>query len=158
MTYDMENKTQGAPPWHQAGLYRSEWTWGNHSVEESVDAHIEAGIPVGKLVLGIPMGGRGLVRGARFSNAHLQEGYIQQWDDIAKASWLSDKDGNFMQTFECPRSIAHKCEFLRNKGMLGAMYWSYSGDDTGVLRKAVYDGVMGINDWSWFKHVIFRYQ
>ena len=143
MAYDLENKTPGESPLHQAGLHRSEWTYHRSmSVEESVIAHLEAGIPPEKLVLGIPMGGRGLVRGARFSNAHLQEGYTVQWDDVAKASWLSDAEGNFMQTFECPRAIAYKCEFLLSKGLLGAMYWQYSGDDTGLLRKAVYEGVM----------------
>jgi chitinase len=144
MTYDLENKRQGEPPLHQAGLYRSEWTHGEFSVEESVIAHIAAGIPPEKLVLGIPFGGRGLLRGVRFSNAHLQEDYIQQWDDVAKAAWLSDKDGNYVQTYEEPRAIAHKCEFLHSKGLLGAMYWQYSSDDTGALRKAVYEGVMKI--------------
>ena len=135
------NYDTGEPPYHNAGLYHSLHTK-DLSVDESVVVHINLGLPPHKLVLGIPFGGKGL-RGVRFSNAHLQEGYTQEWDDVAKAAYLADAEGNFVHTYEEPRAIALKGDYIRNKGLLGAMYWSYSGDDTGVLRKAVYDGVMG---------------
>ena len=135
------NYDTGNPPYHNAGLYHSEHTK-DLSVDESVIEHIHLGLPPHKLVLGIPFGGKGL-RGVRFSNAHLQEGYTQEWDDVAKAAYLADAEGNFVHTYEEPRAIALKGEYIRNKGLLGAMYWSYSGDDTGALRKAVYDAVMG---------------
>ena len=134
------NYDTGEPPYHNAGLFHSEHTK-DLSVDESVVEHINLGLPPQKLVLGIPFGGKGL-RGVRFSNAHLQEGYTQEWDDVAKAAYLADGDGNFVHTYEEPRAIALKCEYLHTKGLLGAMYWSYSGDDTGLLRKAVFDGVM----------------
>jgi len=134
------NYDTGEPPYHNAGLYHSEHTQ-DLSVDESVDEHIRLGLPPHKLVLGIPFGGKGL-RGVRFSNAHLQEGYTQEWDDVAKAAYLADADGNFVHTYEEPRAIALKCAYLHSKGLLGAMYWSYSGDDTGILRKAVFDGVI----------------
>ena len=107
-------------------------------------AHLEAGMPPHKLVLGIPFGSRGLARGVRYSNIHEQTEYIPQWDDVAKAAWLSDKDGNYVQTYEEPRAIGYKCEYLHGKGLRGAMYWQYSSDNTGDLRKAVYEGVMKI--------------
>jgi chitinase len=53
MSYDMGN-----PPYHHSGLYRSEHT-GDISVDEAVKAHIDAGIPAQKLVMGIPFYGRG---------------------------------------------------------------------------------------------------
>jgi chitinase len=152
MTYDL---VDGAP-WHQAGLYRSKFTrW--ESADESVNMHLKAGVPMDKLTLGMPFYGRQLrellPRGQ--DNAVIYRdiigeswlknpAYIRQWDDVAKAAWLSDKEGNFVLTYEEPRAIAYKCEFLHSKGMLGAMYWSYSGDDTGMLRKAIHDGVMKI--------------
>ena len=143
MTYDLENKRAGQPPLHQAGLYRSQYT-NSSSVEEGVIAHLEAGMPPHKLVLGIPFGSKGLLRGvgARYGNLTDTAGYIQQWDDVAKAAWLSDMDGNFLQTYEEPRAIGYKCEYVRSKGLRGAMYWQYSSDVTGDLRKAVYEGVM----------------
>ena len=144
MAYDLENKRAGEPPLHQAGLFRSQYTH-TASVEEGVIAHLEAGIPPHKLVLGLPFGSRGLLRGvgARWGNLDANSDiYTIQWDDIAKAAWLSDKDGNYMQTYEEPRAIGYKCEYLHNMGLRGAMYWQYSSDVTGDLRKAVYEGVM----------------
>lgn len=134
------NYDTGEPPYHNAGLYHSEHTK-YLSVDESIDIHINLGLPPHKLVLGIPFGGKGL-RGVRFSNVHLQEGYTQEWDDVAKAAYLADADGNFVHTYEEPRAIALKGEYLRNKGLLGAMYWQYFSDDTGILSKAVYEAVM----------------
>lgn len=140
MTYDMAN-----PPYHHAGLYHSDLT--RHlSVEEAVDAHINAGIAADKLNLGIPFYGRGSGEISNFIDYKeiIQlTGYNTQWDDVAKAPYLTDGDGVFICTYETAQSIALKCAFIRQKGMLGAMYWDYDGDDAeGTLRKAVYHGVM----------------
>ena len=53
MTYDMEES-----PNHHSALYRSEMAeeW---SCEDAVAAHVAAGFPVGRLVLGIPFYGHG---------------------------------------------------------------------------------------------------
>jgi len=139
MTYDMGN-----PPYHHAGLHRSKFTK-YLSVEESVNAHIKAGVPVHKLTLGMPFYGRG-VGESNFINYRdiikLTE-YTANWDDVAKAPYLTDADGKFVYTYETPQSIALKCEFLKNKKLLGAMYWEYScDDDEGTLRKAVYNGIV----------------
>lgn len=140
MTYDMAN-----PPYHHAGLYRSSFTR-HHSAEESVQAHIQAGIVPHKLNLGIPFYGRGSGEISNFidyKNILKLTGYTTHWDDTAKAPYLTDADGKFVCTFENPQSIALKCDFLLKKGLLGAMYWDYDGDDEdGTLRKAVYYGVM----------------
>jgi len=145
MTYDMNNPSNDPYPYHNAGLYRSEHTW-SLSVEEAVLAHIDSGMPPHKLTLGIPFGGKGL-RGIRYENIDTLSGYTKQWDDTAKAAFLSDSEGNFVHTYEDPRAIGYKSEFLHEKGLLGAMYWQYSSDDSaGTLRKAVYNGVMKIND------------
>lgn len=140
MTYDMNN-----PPKHHASLYRSDIS-GWLSAEESVDAHIKAGVPVHKLTLGMPFYGRAKGNLGNFINYKQivnLTGYTDNWDDVAKAPYLTDTEGEIVCTYETPRSIAHKCEFLLKKGMLGAMYWDYDGDDAnGTLRKAVYNGVM----------------
>lgn len=140
MTYDMAR-----PPFHHAGLYRSDFTQ-RLSAEESVDAHVNAGIPVHKLTLGMPFYGRGSDGVPNFIDykdiIELTD-YVTHWDDVAKAPYLTDMDGKFVCTYETPRSITYKCEFLREKGMLGAMYWEYDADDEqGTLRKTVYDGVI----------------
>ena len=140
----MENKTSGVAPLHHSPLFRSQHTH-SQSVEEGVLAHLEAGIPPHQLVLGIHFASKGLYRdlGLNWKNVDPDsEVYTMQWDNIAMASWLADKEGDYMQTYECPRAIAYKCEYAHNMGLRGAMYWQYTSDRTGDLRKAVYEEVM----------------
>lgn len=139
MTYDMGN-----PPYHHAGLYRSKYTRGI-SVDEAVTAHLNAGMPIAKLVLGIPFYGHGKSGIANFidyKEVVKLDGYKVMWDDLAKVPFLENDNGEFVCTYENPESIAIKCNYLLSRGMLGAMYWEYGGDtEDGVLRKAVYSGV-----------------
>jgi chitinase len=139
MTYDM-----GRPPYHHAGLYRSKYTSGI-SVDEAVTAHLNAGMPLGKLVLGIPFYGHGNNGIADFIDyreiVNLTR-FKKQWDEAAKVPFLENEKGEFVCTYETTESIAIKCAYLLNRGMLGAMYWEYAGDtDDGILRKAVFSGV-----------------
>jgi GH18 family chitinase len=52
MMYDVGN-----PPYHHAALYRSERS-GRVTAQEALQAHLDAGMPVNKLVLGVPFYGR----------------------------------------------------------------------------------------------------
>ena len=157
MTYDIN--TEGSA--HHAGLYRSKLTGNGFSCKESVDKHVAAGIPINKLTLGIPFYGRGRdsipnyidyrkiinrngVLGIISKNDEtMLKSYTEKWDEAAQAPYWVDADGKFVLSYETPRSIALKCDFLKKKGMLGAMYWDYAADDEeGTLRKAVFHGVI----------------
>ncbi len=139
MSYDMGN-----PPYHHSGLYRSEHTAGT-SVDEAVKAHVNAGVPLSKLVMGIPFYGRGRKEVGNFSNYKniiTLNNFERKWDDTAKAPYLSNDSIEFVCGYDDPRSIAIKCRYIKDNGMLGAMYWDYDGDDDkGTLRKAVYNGL-----------------
>lgn len=141
MTYDM-----GRPPYHNAPLYRSEFTK-KLSVEESVDAHVKAGIPLNKLTLGMPFYGHAIKKIGDFINFNsihsLDSLYTEKWDEKGQVPYYVDKDGKFVCSFDNAKSLELKCKFLLDKGMLGAMYWEYSCDDAeGTLRKTVYNTVM----------------
>ena len=137
MTYDMDQS-----PKHHSAMYRSEHT-GEMSCEESVNAHLETGLPASKLVLGIPFYGRArneLGRSANYSKIISLENYSQMWDDTAKCPYLVDTAGNIVCSYENPQSIEIKCKYVIDNGLRGIMYWEYSADDDeGTLRKSVYN-------------------
>ena len=140
MSYDMGN-----PPYHHAPLYRSAHVRGG-SVDEGVQAHIAAGMPAHKLVLGIPFYGRsgkmGIPNFIHYRDILQLTGYTSQWDDEARVPYLVNAEGEFICTYETPESIAIKCHYIHEQGLLGAMYWEYAGDtDEGTLQKAVFHGV-----------------
>jgi len=139
MMYDVGN-----PPYHHASLYRSEMS-GRVTAEEALQAHLDAGMPVNKLVMGVPFYGRS-VKGfgdSSFGALVKRNDATRMWDDVAKAPYLV-KDGEMVCTYEDAESLFWKCKFIKEKGMRGAMYWEYRCDDeTGTLRNAVWNGIMG---------------
>lgn len=143
MTYDM-----ASAPKHHSGMYRSEMSPGI-TCEEGILAHFEAGVPMEKLVFGMPFYGRasGVLEGFNDYKNLLQlpaDKFTAEWDDIAKAPYLVEvESGNVVCTYDDPRSIAIKCDYIAEKGMKGAMYWDYDGDtEDHTLARAVWEGVM----------------
>ena len=125
MTYDMANA-----PYHHAALYASENTKG--CCEGAVKAHVEAGVPVEKLVLGMPFYGRGgtsMPRFVDYKDIKAENGLVEMWDDVAKAPYLADSEGVLVLGYDTPRSMKIKCDYIKETGLLGAMYWEYAGDN-----------------------------
>lgn len=139
MTYDM-----GRPPYHHSALYRSSLVKRSFC-EESVEAHLRQGVSIGKMVLGVPFYGHAAPPMSDFIDYRdivKLEGYEACWDSVACVPYLADEKGNLVVTYENPRSLAIKCAYVRQKGLLGIMYWEYNTDDEeGSLRKAVYEGM-----------------
>ncbi len=135
MSYDM-----GWAPKHNAPLYRSDAQGnispivGGHCADEAVKAHLAAGVPAGKLVMGMPLYGRGNEEtyGGGVDYNELKgpmEGHSEIWDDIAKVPYYADQDGTLHLGFENVRSITEKCRYIMDNGLLGGMYWDYAGDN-----------------------------
>ena len=139
MTYDIAET-----PFHHSALFCSEMTNGI-SCETSINAHVQKGMPIERLVLGIPFFGYTTPElNNRLNYGSIKEltGYTRQWDNIAKAPYLVDSLGNVVCNYEDEESIRIKCKHLNDLGLMGAMYWEYDGDDAeGTMRKAVYEGV-----------------
>lgn len=126
MSYDMGfGKRLNAPLYHSANA--GEW-----NTDMAVKAHLDAGVPASKLVVGMPFYGRGVKsykRGNDFVNTYpVPSEYVECWDDDAKVPYLTDRDGNFVFGFDNVRSIKFKCRYVRDNGLRGAMYWDYAGD------------------------------
>lgn len=137
MAYDMS-----MPPYHHSPLFRSEFA-SHITAEESVNLHLQGGVPANKLVLGMPFYGksdRKVVGPTDFKDLEIQTTFQVKWDDIAKVPYLINDEGEFICTYENQESIAIKCRFIKEQGLLGGMYWEYSGDnEAGALRQTVFN-------------------
>ena len=135
MTYDM-----GKPPYHNAGLYPSSST--KRSCDESVEYHRDAGVPYNKIVLGMPFYGHG--NDVDFTSECLDfrdiktDGYVEKWDNVAMVPYLADESGTMVLSYDNERSIGLKADYVKSRGLLGAMYWNIEADDSSwTLSKAV---------------------
>ena len=142
MTYDLD-----AAPHHHSAL-KSDRAY--RDCVRSVQAYLDLGISPKKLVLGIPFYGRHSFSESptaiTYKNILQLDRYKyrrNQWDDVAKCPYVETMGGVFYCGYDNPRSIAEKGKWIREKGMLGLMYWEYDQDDAnGTLRKAVWNAVM----------------
>lgn len=135
LAYDMAQ----APQLHSA-LHKSPLS-GDMTASAAVNAHITAGVPPSKLILGIPFYGRGRHPYDNFvdyGKIKLASGCSEQWDSIAMVPYIADKSGKVVLSYDNPESIRIKCDFIKAAGLKGAMYWDYSGDNgDSELRKAI---------------------
>ncbi len=128
------------------------------TIVEAVDIHVAAGVPVEKINLGIPFYGRKWT-GVKSPDNHglFQEAesvgqivfyrqivewlkdpsYQQQWDATAQAPYLWNPEERIFISYETPHSIALKVQYLKEKGLGGAMFWEYSDDYNGQLLDAL---------------------
>ncbi|MDR2147905.1 MAG: glycosyl hydrolase family 18, partial [Tannerella sp.] len=86
MTYDMAR-----PPYHHSGLYRSEHS-GHITTDEGVLAHIDSGVPLHKIVVGIPFYGHGVGDIPDFidyKDIIKLKSFQKHWDDTAKVPYLT---------------------------------------------------------------------
>lgn len=137
MAYDVAR-----PPYHHSPLYRSSHA-GRITTDEAVYAHIKAGVPAEKLVLGIPLYGHGidsLPDYTYYADILKLENYNFHWDDTAKVPYMTDKDGKFVLCYEDTNSVRIKCNYVRDKNLRGIMYWEYTLDAPNLpLIKTIYN-------------------
>lgn len=142
MAYDM-----ASAPKHHSALYPSGHS-GDITSDGAVTAHLKAGVPPSKLVMGIPFYGRGGDGYPSFQDynkvGNTDTQYTEKWDEVAQVPYLADKNDTLVFGFENPRSLAIKCQYILDKDLLGGMYWDYSGDnEQGDLRRTVAENLLG---------------
>lgn len=134
---------------HHAGLYPNENRRGSGAY--AVNMLLEGGFPAEKLLLGMPAYGRvwrqvsggsdGLDQRANTSGNKTisfdevlrleDQGYTRRYDEKAQAAWWFN--GTNFVSAEDDRSIAYKCGWLLEKGLLGAAVWQYGQDASGAM-------------------------
>lgn len=99
------------------------------------------GVPAAKILLGLPFGGRSFDCGAfglPFKNcAHMPYSEIAglppaewdfKWDPCAEAPYAVRRDSGMIISYDDPRSVALKCQYVKDKGAAGVIIWELSQD------------------------------
>ena len=160
MTYDMG----AAPSGHNSPLHKSS-RFTHRSWDEAVDAHVKAGVPKNRQVMGVPFYGKAeknpaagtkifeysvkyyeipdILEKGQYKGKALARPVTRQWDATAMVPFLVDASGKNVLSYDDPESVAAKGAYVKANGHLGAMFWEYrcdTGDHAllGALVKAIY--------------------
>jgi chitinase len=135
MTYDMVTGEST----HHTNLHTSEHNT-EFSVHETVERYLDRGVPPEKLVIGAGFYSRG---GVRTDYADLVPEYVEsgdydvRWDVQAQAPYLTGPEG--VISYDDPRSVRRKVDYLRERDLRGIMWWHYNGDRDDELTDAIYE-------------------
>lgn len=129
MSYDMGN-----PPYHHSALYPSEIS-NRMTTSEAIDAHLKAGVPCEKLVMGMPLYGRG--KQGYTTEPDSTKGVTERWHGQSMVPYLVDSQGELVMGFENERSISIKCQYIIDHRLLGGMYWEYGDERQEKLRNTI---------------------
>lgn len=141
MSYDLSSAATGRP--HNP-LYASERA-GDRTVDSAYHAHLLAGVPADKLVLGLPFYGRGVEPYPDYmdyKDLTLLPGTVEVWDSVSLSPYMVDSvSGKILMGFENSRSLAEKLHYIKQHHMLGAMYWEYCAGGY-EMAKQVADSIL----------------
>jgi chitinase len=158
MAYDYYEPDSDKTTGHHAPLFSSDADPKRISGDGSVKAMERAGVPAGKILLGVPFyghvwsevddGNHGLFRqGAKPSEGYasyavisttmLGHGFRRYWDPIASAPSLYSPDKKVFVSYEDVQSLAAKCNYVLTRKLGGVMFWDYAGDPSGTLLKTI---------------------
>lgn len=166
MTYDIHGIWETSTNFN-APLYRAAKDPGDASsnVDASVQGYLKAGVPIEKLVVGVPFyghgwkgvpdknnglyqsasgGAPGLYEAGAFDYKELKDSYFatytRTWDAEAQVPWLYNPTTGIFISYEDPDSIAAKAGYVKDQDLAGVMIWELSQDDHGVLLDAIQKG------------------
>lgn len=148
MTYDFGG------PWERVTGFNAPLT----SVSKAVEGYLSRGVSASKLVLGVPFYGyefrqtkasdNGLFQpyagqGISRPYGELEKGfisrpsYVRYWHPPSSVPYLWN--GASFVSYDDPQSMRLKAEYLKAKGLAGAMIWEISQDPSEVLLQQLYD-------------------
>lgn len=124
-----------------------------YNVNAAVQAYLAAGVPPAKILVGVPFYGsgwkgvpnvnhglyqpaNGIPPGTRdpgiFAYRDLQANYLttyaREWHEQAKAPWLYNPATGIMISYDDPRSLALKADYVKANRLGGVMIWELSTD------------------------------
>jgi chitinase len=166
MAYDLHGTWEKVTN-HHAALYANPAEpagTANRNIDRAVTDYLAAGIPPGKLVLGVPFYGHGW-KGVPNANNGLYQlgtgpakagdesgteafralknlGYPAFRDPVAQAFWVYSPSEGVFWSYDDPTSLLNKTNYIKRKGLAGAMSWELSNDDSAAtLLTTLADGL-----------------
>lgn len=161
MDYDFHGPWEATGPTDfQSELYPSskESPANQFSVDQSINAYLKAGADRRQLLVGVPFYGHGwtgVQDGGTFGlyqpatgptadggtanwNVISKLGYQPHRDPVTGGYWVYDPASTNLYVVDDPTQIVQKMQYVKQRGLGGAFYWSLDGDDSaGSLGAAV---------------------
>jgi chitinase len=63
--------------------------------------------------------------------------YARHWSTTAQVPYLYDRESRTFITYDDERSIRGKMDYLKSRGLRGAMYWEISADHERALATTI---------------------
>lgn len=160
MTYDIHGNwdkyTDFNAPLYNNSKASPQYKW---SVDSSINAWIQGGFPKEKLIMGVPFYGYkynsvinsndGLYQtyasGSSISYGNIALNYLNAFgykrffDSESMVPWLFN--GATFISYEDEQSMGLKANYIKTKGLGGAMIWELSQDPEKVLLNSLYNGL-----------------
>ena len=143
---------------HHSNLYHSESYEGELSAHRAITEYVAQGVPIEKIVLGVPFYGRSwfmqtgenhginraiasVARAGGYTyirdSMMTRPGLVRYWDDKAKAPYLFNEETNQLVTFDDEESLRIKCDYVIENNLAGLMFWQFASDPKGYLLNAL---------------------
>ena len=166
MAYDLHGTWENIAN-HSAALYANPAEpagTANRDIDRAVTDYLAAGVPASKLVLGVPFYGHGWKGVPNVGNGLYQPadgpakasgesgteafralknlGYPAFRDPVAQAFWVYSPSAGVFWSYDDPAALLNKTNYIKRKGLAGAMSWELSNDDsTATLLTTLADGL-----------------
>lgn len=132
----------------------------NLNVDVTMRAFLDAGVPPGKLLVGIPFYAHAYSNVANVNAGLFQRGserpadwtdgagdwrvlsrtrltdphYVRHWEPRAQVPWLYDSTSGTWVSYDDPQSVAAKARYVRDHHLGGVVIWELGGDDGALMR------------------------
>lgn len=151
MAYDFTaGETGSTAGRHQSNLYPSDLGLGNNSVDSQVRNLIDAGMPSSQILMGIPFYGRyGATQTKTYDDLRKsylnKNGYKVLWDNVAKAPYIVDPNGNFAYSYDNLLSIYFKGLYIAQNCLGGMFAWQAGMDQANILTNGMSQAIRDID-------------
>jgi chitinase len=165
MSYDLHGPWDGRTG-HNSPLFNNNDPANvQFNVHSAVQNILAQGVPSEKIIIGMPFYGRsfagvnsstplyapssgaapgsfeaGVLDYKDIASDYLTDSsYEQHWDDIAQVPYLYSPSKNIFVSYDDPRSISNKAQYVVENNLGGVMFWELTSDN-GDLVNAIHEG------------------